>query len=253
MPVLGDTFLRAAYVVYDWDNRNIHLANSADCGSQLVAIGKGPDAVPILTGGCRETSTTSTFIATSTSSVGYTNSTRLSSSSYTATPVPSNFTSAVTSTTLYTITSCFSDVAGCVVGFIRTETITSLTTYCTATVASNIPLTTPNLNSNSSSVTINNYSETRPSETQISPTIVANSGESLKTWPIGSSLGSPSAAASSYEASGSRRDTNSLRPTKTSIAVSQSLPPFTSGAVNQRIISSMQITVCILAAAVVAF
>ncbi|KAM6485614.1 acid protease [Trichoderma sp. SZMC 28011] len=157
------TFLRAAYVVYDWDNRNIHLANSADCGSQLVAIGKGPDAVPILTGGCRETSTTSTFIATSTSSVGYTNSTRLSSSSYTATPVPSNFT-------------CFSDVAGCVVGFIRTETITSLTTYCTATVASNIPLTTPNLNSNSSSVTINNYSETRPSETQISPTIVANSG-----------------------------------------------------------------------------
>lgn len=253
MPVLGDTFLRAAYVVYDWDNRNIHLANSADCGSQLVAIGKGPDAVPILTGGCRETSTTSTFIATSTSSVGYTNSTRLSSSSNTATPVPSNFTSAVTSTTLYTITSCFSDVAGCVVGSIRTETITSLTTYCPATVASNIPLTTPNLNSDSVSVTINNYSETRPSATQISPTIVANSGESMKTWPIGSSLGSPSAAASSYEASGSRKDTNSLRPTKTSIAVSQSLPPFTSGAVNQRIISSMQITVCILAAAVVAF
>ncbi|POR36777.1 Secreted aspartic proteinase, partial [Tolypocladium paradoxum] len=46
LPVLGDTFLRAAYAVYDQDNRNIHLANSKDCGSNLVAIGKGPDAVP---------------------------------------------------------------------------------------------------------------------------------------------------------------------------------------------------------------
>ncbi|ODA79856.1 hypothetical protein RJ55_05453 [Drechmeria coniospora] len=45
-PVLGDTFLRAAYVVYDQDNRNIHLANNEDCGSNLISIGKGPDAVP---------------------------------------------------------------------------------------------------------------------------------------------------------------------------------------------------------------
>ncbi|KAK3304875.1 aspartic peptidase domain-containing protein [Chaetomium strumarium] len=45
-PVLGDTFLRAAFVVYDWDNRNIHLAQSADCGTNLVPIGSGPNAVP---------------------------------------------------------------------------------------------------------------------------------------------------------------------------------------------------------------
>ncbi|KAL7782899.1 acid protease [Trichoderma afarasin] len=172
MPVLGDTFLRAAYVVYDWDNRNIHLANSADCGSHLVAIGKGPDAVPLLTGDCRETAPTSTFIATSTSSVGYTNSTRLSSRSNIATPVPSNLT-------------CFSNVVSCIVGSSRTETITSLTTYCPATVTSNIPLTTPNFNSDSISIVINNYSETRPSETQISPTIAANSGENSFDSKIG--------------------------------------------------------------------
>ncbi|KAK0619592.1 aspartic peptidase domain-containing protein [Immersiella caudata] len=51
-PVLGDTFLRSAYVVYDWDNRNIHLAQSENCGSNLVAIGQGANAVPNLTGEC---------------------------------------------------------------------------------------------------------------------------------------------------------------------------------------------------------
>lgn len=50
--VLGDTFLRAAFVVYDQDNNNIHLAESADCGSNLVAIGKGADAVPSIVGAC---------------------------------------------------------------------------------------------------------------------------------------------------------------------------------------------------------
>ncbi|PHH63875.1 hypothetical protein CDD80_1169 [Ophiocordyceps camponoti-rufipedis] len=44
------TFLRAAYVVYDWDNRNIHLAPSHDCGSRLIPIGAGPDAVPSVPG-----------------------------------------------------------------------------------------------------------------------------------------------------------------------------------------------------------
>ncbi|PNP53373.1 hypothetical protein THARTR1_06067 [Trichoderma harzianum] len=45
-PVLGDTFLRAAYVVFDWDNQNIHIAANEDCGTELIPIGSGPDAVP---------------------------------------------------------------------------------------------------------------------------------------------------------------------------------------------------------------
>ncbi|CAH0017245.1 unnamed protein product [Clonostachys rhizophaga] len=74
-PVLGDTFLRAAYVVYDWDNRNIHLANNEDCGSNLVAIGKGANAVPSLTGDCpssNPTSSSSTSAPASTTSVSST-------------------------------------------------------------------------------------------------------------------------------------------------------------------------------------
>ncbi|KAG4434495.1 hypothetical protein IFR05_010038 [Cadophora sp. M221] len=50
--ILGDTFLRAAFVVYDQDNQNLHLAESADCGSNLVAIGRGIDAVPSGAGAC---------------------------------------------------------------------------------------------------------------------------------------------------------------------------------------------------------
>lgn len=45
-PVLGDTFLRAAYVVFDWDNQDIHIAANEDCGTELIPIGSGPDAVP---------------------------------------------------------------------------------------------------------------------------------------------------------------------------------------------------------------
>lgn len=51
-PVLGDSFLRAAYVVYDQDNGNLHLAQAANCGSNLVAISSGSDAVPSITGDC---------------------------------------------------------------------------------------------------------------------------------------------------------------------------------------------------------
>lgn len=54
-PVLGDTFLRAAYVVYDQDNRNLHLAQAANCGASLVAISTGLDAVPSVTGDCTAT------------------------------------------------------------------------------------------------------------------------------------------------------------------------------------------------------
>ncbi|KAL8364688.1 hypothetical protein RB595_003797 [Gaeumannomyces hyphopodioides] len=59
-PVLGASFLRAAYVVYDQDNRNIHLAQAANCGSGsqgIVSIGNGTDAVPSSTGRCTATPT----------------------------------------------------------------------------------------------------------------------------------------------------------------------------------------------------
>ncbi|KAK1774996.1 aspartic peptidase domain-containing protein [Copromyces sp. CBS 386.78] len=55
-PVFGDSFLRAAYVVYDQDNRNLHLAQAANCGEQIVEIGSGANAVPSSTGKCKDES-----------------------------------------------------------------------------------------------------------------------------------------------------------------------------------------------------
>lgn len=52
IPILGDTFLRSAYVVYDLDNNEISLAktrfNSAE--DEILEIGSGEDAVPDATG-----------------------------------------------------------------------------------------------------------------------------------------------------------------------------------------------------------
>lgn len=59
-PVLGDSFLRAAYVVYDQDNRNLHLAQADDCGDSLVAISTGVNAVPSVTGKCTSTAPSAT-------------------------------------------------------------------------------------------------------------------------------------------------------------------------------------------------
>lgn len=53
--ILGAPFLRAAYAVFDWDNQQVHLAEAADCGSEVVAIGSGTSAVPT-GGGCKESS-----------------------------------------------------------------------------------------------------------------------------------------------------------------------------------------------------
>lgn len=60
-----DTFLRAAYVVYDQDNRNLLLANSANCGTNVVAITSGIDAVPSITGACTAAATPSSKAAAS--------------------------------------------------------------------------------------------------------------------------------------------------------------------------------------------
>ncbi|KAI3393560.1 hypothetical protein diail_4151 [Diaporthe ilicicola] len=51
--ILGSPFLRAAYAVFDWDNQQVHLAQASDCGSNVVAIGNGSEAVPT-GGGCKE-------------------------------------------------------------------------------------------------------------------------------------------------------------------------------------------------------
>ncbi|KAI1084443.1 acid protease [Whalleya microplaca] len=50
--VLGDPFLRSAYVVFDQDNHQVHLAQGANCGVNVVPIQSGADSVPSITGAC---------------------------------------------------------------------------------------------------------------------------------------------------------------------------------------------------------
>ncbi|KAF4458207.1 aspartic-type signal peptidase [Fusarium albosuccineum] len=169
-PVLGDTFLRAAYVVYDWDNKNVWLANNEDCGSKLVSVGSGPDAVPQLTGDCpasdstatstsevststesetesvtsAETTTTSdvqadpvttdsettTFSTTRFSNSSVTTAKSLAANTYSAPTGSITLTSTYTTTDVYTITACPETVTDCPVGKVTTEVITSTTTWC---------------------------------------------------------------------------------------------------------------------------
>ncbi|KAI1878529.1 uncharacterized protein JN550_000711 [Neoarthrinium moseri] len=61
--ILGDTFLRGAYTIFDQDNSALYMANYTTCGtgSNLVAIPAGMDAAASLQGSCQipQTSTVS--------------------------------------------------------------------------------------------------------------------------------------------------------------------------------------------------
>lgn len=66
--LLGDTFLRSAYVVYDLDNNEISLAqtNFDATTSHIVEIGQGPDSVP----NASIVATSEAFSTTRVSSIG---------------------------------------------------------------------------------------------------------------------------------------------------------------------------------------
>ncbi|KAL7925573.1 aspartic peptidase domain-containing protein [Trichoderma austrokoningii] len=89
-PVLGDTFLRAAYVVFDWDNQEIHVAKNEDCGTHLIPIGKGADSVPSgLKGDCAAAGqTTTSAVQTTTSSAARTSTHVSTSAAATTTTAP---------------------------------------------------------------------------------------------------------------------------------------------------------------------
>lgn len=150
--ILGDSFLRAAYVVYDQDNKNIYIANNEDCGSNLIAIGKGPNAVPSVVGECRHglstvsssvSSTTTSSQSSSVSAAPVQSSNFTASGNYTWTSAGKTstarattsfiVTSTIRTTRTYTITSCAPTVTNCNIGKVTTEVYTSYTTHCPAT------------------------------------------------------------------------------------------------------------------------
>ncbi|KAF5125996.1 hypothetical protein E5D57_010690 [Metarhizium anisopliae] len=51
--MLGQVFMRGAYIVMDQDNSEVYLANAVSCGSEPVAIDKDVSAISSLTGKCQ--------------------------------------------------------------------------------------------------------------------------------------------------------------------------------------------------------
>lgn len=89
--VLGDSFLRSAYVVFDQTNRQLALAQAADCGTRLVEIGPGP--VGPLVGKCGRPPVTKRT------------SNKTSSPTKTTTTASPTYTSTLTTTKVYTVTT----------------------------------------------------------------------------------------------------------------------------------------------------
>ncbi|KAL6871336.1 aspartic peptidase domain-containing protein [Trichoderma novae-zelandiae] len=108
--ILGDTVLRAGYFVFDWDNRQVHVAQAADCGSSdIVVAGRGSDAVPSVQGNCNADE------ASPTGSGG---------PSITASnPGATNIFPTSAFTTTFTVTSCPVFDINCRTGVVTTRTI----------------------------------------------------------------------------------------------------------------------------------
>ncbi|KAK6075754.1 Candidapepsin-3 [Seiridium cupressi] len=84
--ILGDTFIRAAYTVFDQDNHALYMANYVKCGSgsATVPVPAGPDAAADIQGKCQAAQTSVTAnLGTCTGTV---------TTSYTSTPTGTFFT-----------------------------------------------------------------------------------------------------------------------------------------------------------------
>ncbi|EEY20329.1 conserved hypothetical protein [Verticillium alfalfae VaMs.102] len=124
----GTPFFQAAYISYDFDNRQVALAQAADCEGKVVTFGSGPNAIPDLTG-CKP----AVRADPSGSKPGHT--TRPSNSTTSTngaerTTVHPTMTSTIYETRVATITACPTTVHNCPLGAVTTEVVTKLTTWC---------------------------------------------------------------------------------------------------------------------------
>ncbi|KAK3906135.1 aspartic peptidase domain-containing protein [Staphylotrichum tortipilum] len=175
-PVLGDTFLRAAYVVYDQDNREIWLGQSEDCGTELVPIGSGPNAVPIIEGKCGQTQTSTTSTVSSTSS---TSSTSTSTTSTPETSTTSISMSSTSTTVSKTSTTSSDDVSSTTVSETSTTSTDDASTSTTVSETSTSTEESSTTVSKTSTSTDEGSTSTTASETATSTSeTVSESGSS---------------------------------------------------------------------------
>ncbi|KAF4124535.1 Eukaryotic aspartyl protease [Geosmithia morbida] len=141
--ILGDTVLRAGFFVFDWDNEEVHVAQAANCGdADIVAVGSGTDAVPSVTGNCKEDD--GLFAGGPVVSairkimiVARNQQEKLTLDSLQTTATTASSTQATSSvTTTFTVSSCDPSNAACQTGVLTTQTLDAAAATATVTATS---------------------------------------------------------------------------------------------------------------------
>ncbi|PMD56141.1 acid protease, partial [Hyaloscypha bicolor E] len=147
--LLGDSFMRSAYIVYDQDNSNVLLAQAANCGTNIVPITTGPNAVPSIVGGCTppaQSTSSSSAARTSTSSKLSSTSTLKSTTTSTSSKLSSTSTKLSSTSTLKSTTTSTSSK-------LSSSSSSSSTKRTTSTTSSKSSSTSPNSSSSVKSTT----------------------------------------------------------------------------------------------------
>ncbi|KAI1633054.1 aspartic peptidase domain-containing protein [Biscogniauxia mediterranea] len=134
--ILGDTFLRGAYVSFDQTNNALYMSNYRTCGQgpNLVAVPAGPDAAAQIPGSCPEPEPAASADPAVSSTAGVPDpgvsriDTDPTSTTTTTTTPHVTVTSTITRSVEYTVTAC----PGCEgqVGRVVTSFETVITTFC---------------------------------------------------------------------------------------------------------------------------
>ncbi|KAI1504057.1 aspartic peptidase domain-containing protein [Biscogniauxia marginata] len=152
--ILGDTFLRGAYVSFDQTNNALYMSNYRTCGTgpNLVPVPAGPDAAAKIQGSCPpppivvgldppsissvtlpDGAVSSTAVASAASDVarvGDAEEDPTSTTTTTTTPRVT-LTSTLTRAIAYTVSSCTGSEPGCAeLGRVATKFETTVTTFC---------------------------------------------------------------------------------------------------------------------------
>ncbi|EGX88046.1 yapsin, putative [Cordyceps militaris CM01] len=209
---LGDSFLRAAYAVFDQDNKNVWLAQSADCGTNLVAFGKGADAVKPLQGECGQSAGTSS--STTTSPAATSSSAQTSSA---PTTVSSSLTASSSSQTSSVTTSSKSQTSAT---SSRSQTsatpsrnpTSSITTSTVRSVTSSSSSQAANLPASSVSIVTGIPTSSVPTSTRVPPSSVPG-GTGIPSSSIRTRIGTSTSSIST----GTGQPTSS-KPTSTGVS-----------------------------------
>ncbi|KUJ08970.1 acid protease [Mollisia scopiformis] len=160
--LLGDSFMRSAYIVYDQDNSNVFIAPAANCGTSIIPISTGVNAVPSINGLCAPTYTPP-IVTTSTPSPTPTSTPHPSTSSSSTIKSSSSF---VTSSSKLTTSS-------------PVPTSTGFTTSSSST--SSKPSSSSTLSSSSSKISSLSSSSLIPSPSSSTQKIISSSSTPISS------------------------------------------------------------------------